>query len=87
MRAREDPVQARIFQPEHVLEQPGEHCAIIRQDRIVAVLEQMQLVDLHLLTDDPPAIDTAIIALTGFRKNGGYRRAMVPVATLTESHE
>src|ERR1700676_3122073 len=59
MDAREDPLNARGFQPEHALEQPCEHRTIIRQDRIVAVLKKVGLVDLHLFANDAAAIDAA----------------------------
>src|SRR6202158_2177418 len=59
MDAREDPLNARGLQPEHALEQPCEHRTIIRQDRIVAVLKKVGLVDLHLFSNDAAAIDAA----------------------------
>src|ERR1700730_511926 len=59
MDARKNPLNARGFQPEHALEQPGEHGTIIGQNRIVAVLKKVCLLDLDLFAENTAAIDAA----------------------------
>src|SRR5260370_12921375 len=59
MDACKNPLNARGFQPEHALEQPGEHGTIVGQNRIVAVLKKVCLLDLDLFAEDTAAIDAA----------------------------
>src|SRR6202163_4741475 len=59
MDARKNPLNARGFQPEHALEQPGEHGTIVGQDRIVAILKKVCLLDLDLFAENTAAIDAA----------------------------
>ena len=54
-----DALNARLFQPEHALEQAGKHRTIIGQNRIVPVLKKIGLVDLDLRAEDAAAIDSA----------------------------
>src|SRR5260221_3171522 len=53
------PLNARGLQPEHMLEQPCEHRALIGDHGIIAVLEQIRVVDLDLFAEDAAAIDAA----------------------------
>src|ERR1700761_2929958 len=59
MHPGKDPLQARRLEPELMLQQAGEHRAIIGQHRIVAILEQCRLLDLDLLAGDTATIDAA----------------------------
>src|SRR6202451_791305 len=59
MDAGKDALNARLFQPEHAMEQAGKHRTIIGQNRIVPVLKKIGLVDLDLLAEDAAAIDSA----------------------------
>src|SRR6201999_4226231 len=54
-----DPLNARRLKPELMLQEAGEHRAVIGQHWIVAVLEQRRLLDLDLFAGDAAAIDTA----------------------------
>src|SRR5258708_18155494 len=59
MDARKNPLNARGFQPEHALEQPGKHGTIVGQNRIVAVLKKVCLLDFDLFAENTAAIDAA----------------------------
>src|SRR5580658_8432196 len=59
MHTGENPLNARLFQPEHALKQPCEHRTIIGQNGIVAVLKKIDLVDLDLFAEDAATIDAA----------------------------
>ena len=55
----EDTTQAALIQPVHPLQETGEERAVIGQNRIVAVLKELRLVDRHLLAGDSTALDGA----------------------------
>src|SRR3984893_14734797 len=59
MHARKNPLNTRGLEPEHALEQAGEHRTIVGQNRIVAVLKKVCLVDFDLLAEHAAAIDAA----------------------------
>src|ERR1700722_405135 len=59
MDAGENTLNARLFQPEHTLEQAGKHRTIIGQNRIVAVLKKVGLIDLDLFAEEATTIDAA----------------------------
>src|ERR1700744_1937699 len=59
MRAGEDALHICGVQPIHALEQSGKHRAVIGQYGIVAVLEQMGLINLDLLAMNEATVDAA----------------------------
>jgi hypothetical protein len=59
MHTGEDAPNACCLQPEHALEQPPEHRAVVGQNWVVAVLEKIGLIDLDLFANDAAAIDAA----------------------------
>src|SRR5580704_5613702 len=59
MHARENALNARDINGVHALQKPCEHRAVVGQDGVVAVLEEIGLVDLDLRPKDSAAIDPA----------------------------
>src|ERR1700692_2473172 len=59
MHARENTLYAGCLQPEHALEQSAKHRAVVGQNRIIAILKKIGLIDLDLFADDAAAIDAA----------------------------
>src|SRR6516165_7842132 len=59
MHSGEDALSACSIKPVHALQQPREHRPIVGQDRVVAVLEEVGLVDLDLGPKDAAAVDAA----------------------------
>src|SRR5207302_9464669 len=56
---RKDALQGVLIEAEHALEQTAEKRAVIGQHRKIAVLEEVRLVDRHLLACDAAASDAA----------------------------
>src|ERR1700752_1320715 len=55
----ENALKACHIKPLHMLEEPCKHRAVVRQHRIITVLEQVRLFDLDQLAQDSATIDPA----------------------------